>query len=71
MLDRVMMRTFPARVKISMMPVLMTVTLTDQMERVKGMNLCIVTITRDNEEKESGLSLRFIDMPRKSRKKRT
>lgn len=52
MLDRVMMRTFPARVKISMMPVLMTVTLTDQMERVKGMNLCIVTITRDNEEKE-------------------
>uniref|UniRef100_A0A8P0TAD2 Wbp11/ELF5/Saf1 N-terminal domain-containing protein n=1 Tax=Canis lupus familiaris TaxID=9615 RepID=A0A8P0TAD2_CANLF len=39
-------------IKISMMTVLMTVTLTGQMEKVKGMNLCTVMITRETTMKK-------------------
>uniref|UniRef100_A0A8D2DE66 Wbp11/ELF5/Saf1 N-terminal domain-containing protein n=1 Tax=Sciurus vulgaris TaxID=55149 RepID=A0A8D2DE66_SCIVU len=57
LLNGVMMMMFPVPVKmmailrtwirISMMTVLMTVTLTDQMEKVRGMNLCTVMIVRE------------------------
>uniref|UniRef100_A0A8C0P2W3 Wbp11/ELF5/Saf1 N-terminal domain-containing protein n=1 Tax=Canis lupus familiaris TaxID=9615 RepID=A0A8C0P2W3_CANLF len=62
LLNGVMMMMFPAPVKmtdilrtwikISMMTVLMTVTLTGQMEKVKGMNLCTVMITRETTMKK-------------------
>lgn len=62
LLNGVMMMMFPAPVKmmailktwikISMTTVLMTVTLTDQMEKVKGMNLCTVMILREKTMKK-------------------
>lgn len=62
LLSEVMMMTFPALVKmmailrtwikISMMTVLMTATLTDQMEKVKGMNLCTVMIMKEKTMKK-------------------
>uniref|UniRef100_A0A8C0QCN2 Wbp11/ELF5/Saf1 N-terminal domain-containing protein n=2 Tax=Canis lupus familiaris TaxID=9615 RepID=A0A8C0QCN2_CANLF len=83
LLNGVMMMMFPAPVKmmdilrtwikISMMTVLMTETLTGQMEKVKGMNLCTVMIKRETTMKkrsQSVLSVRFADMPGKSRKKK-
>lgn len=39
-------------IKISMLTVLMIVTLIDQMEKVKGMNLCTVMIMKDNNEEK-------------------
>lgn len=39
-------------IKISMMTVPMTATLTDQMERVKGMTLCTVMIMRETPLKK-------------------
>lgn len=39
-------------IKISMMIVRMTVTLTDQMEKVKGMNLCTVMIMKEKTMKK-------------------
>uniref|UniRef100_A0A667GIU4 Wbp11/ELF5/Saf1 N-terminal domain-containing protein n=1 Tax=Lynx canadensis TaxID=61383 RepID=A0A667GIU4_LYNCA len=39
-------------IKISMMTVLMTATLTDQMEKVKGMNLCTVMIMKETTMKK-------------------
>lgn len=62
LLNGAMMMMFPAPVKmtgilrtwikISMMTVLMTATLTDQMEKVKGMNLCTVMIMRETTMKK-------------------
>lgn len=59
-------------IKISMMTELMSATQTDQMEKVRGVNLYIMMIMRENNEgkKKSGLSVRFEDMPGKSRKKK-
>nr|KAF6498546.1 WW domain binding protein 11 [Rousettus aegyptiacus] len=61
-LNGVMMMIFPAPVKmmaiqrtwikISMMIVLMTATLTGQMEKVKGMNLCTAMIMREKTMKK-------------------
>ena len=80
-LSGVVTMMFPAPVKMmailktwarmSMTTVLMTATVTDQVEKVKGMNLCTVTTLRETTmKKKSGLSVRFADMPGKSRKKK-
>ena len=67
-----MMAVLKTWTRISMTTVLMTVTVTDLMEKVKGMNLYTVMTLREKtmKKKKSGLSVWFADMPRKSRKKK-
>ena len=47
-----MMAILRTWIKISMMTVLMTATLTDQMEKVKGMNLCTATRMKETTVKK-------------------
>lgn len=46
------MATLRTWIKISMMTVLMTETLTDQMQKVKGMNLCTMMTMKEKKDEE-------------------